>query len=73
MTTKLAILVAALSYGVAGASAKFTDAADFGFSPDATGIENTKYISTWERCGNRRRDRALAGAPCQEGIAGRVA
>jgi hypothetical protein len=33
----------------------------------------TKYISTWERCGNRRRDRALAGAPCKEGIAGRGA
>lgn len=32
-----------------------------------------KYISTWERCENRRRDRALAGAPCNEGIAGRLA
>jgi hypothetical protein len=44
MTAKLAILVAALSYVVAGAPANFTDAADLGFSPDATGIENTKAL-----------------------------
>jgi hypothetical protein len=44
MTAKLAILVVSLSYVVAGAPANFTDAADFGFSPDVTGIENTKAL-----------------------------